>query len=304
MILRSTLLHVAASPTIRDWMTHSVATRRVANRFVAGETIDTALAAVAELNAQGLSATLDHLGENVSTEAEAAAARDVCLEMLDRIDQRRLNSHISVKLTQLGLDLSVDLCRKNLESLLERAGRYTSFVRVDMEGSPYTQRTLDMVCDLHQRYENIGAVVQAYLRSTEKDVERLLAAKIRIRLCKGAYQEPAEVAFQEKAEVDRNYVKLAQRLLESGIYHGIATHDEHIIRAVEEHARSRGIAQTSFEFQMLYGIRRDLQRQLRRDGWGMRVYIPFGSHWFPYLVRRLAERPANLFFIVRNLFRG
>lgn len=304
MILRSTLLHVAGSPTIRDWMTHSVATRRVANRFVAGETIETALAAVAELNTQGLSATLDHLGENVSTEAEAAAARDVCLEMLDCIEKRRLNSHISLKLTQLGLDLSVDLCRANLEAVVERAARYGSFARVDMEGSAYTERTLNMVSDLHQRYENVGAVVQSYLYRTEKDVERLLAEKIRIRLCKGAYQEPPEVAFQSKGDVDRNYVKLAQRLLESGLYHGIATHDEHIIRAVEEHARSHGVAPSAFEFQMLYGIRRDLQRKLRSDGWGMRVYIPFGSHWFPYLVRRLAERPANLFFIVRNLFRG
>ncbi len=304
MILRSTLLHVAGSPTIRDWMTHSSATRRVANRFVAGETIESALAAVAELNAQGLSATLDHLGENVSTEAEAAAARDVCLEMLDRIEERRLNSHISLKLTQLGLDLSVDLCRTNLESVIERAARYGSFVRVDMEGSPYTERTVNLVSDLHRRYENVGAVVQSYLYRTEKDVERLLAEKIRIRLCKGAYQEPPDVAFQSKSDVDRNYVKLAERLLESGLYHGIATHDEHIIRAVEEHARKRGIAPAAFEFQMLYGIRRDLQKQLRRDGWGMRVYIPFGSHWFPYLVRRLAERPANLFFIVRNLFRG
>jgi len=285
-------------------MTHSSATRRVANRFVAGETVDSALAAVSELNAQGLSATLDHLGENVSTEAEAAVARDVCLEMLDRIRESALNSNISVKLTQLGLDLSVDLCRRNLAALLERAARYSSFVRVDMEGSAYTQRTVDLVSEMHHTFDNVGAVLQSYLRRTTEDVERLLAEKIRIRLCKGAYQEPDEVAFRHKSEVDHNYLQLAKRLMESGTYHGIATHDEQIIVALEQHARERGIAASAFEFQMLYGIRRDLQKRLRGEGWGMRVYIPFGSHWFPYLTRRLAERPANLFFIARNLFRG
>ena len=259
---------------------------------------------MSELNAQGLRATLDHLGENVSTEEEAMAARDVCLEMLDRIRESALDSNISVKLSQLGLDLSVDLCRRNLAALLDRAARYGSLVRVDMEGSPYTQRTVDLIPEMHCRFDNVGAVVQSYLRRTEQDVERLLAEKIRIRLCKGAYQEPAEVAFQHKTEVDQNYFKLAKRLMESGVFHGIATHDEQIIVALEQHARQRGIPPSAFEFQMLYGIRRDLQKRLRGEGWGMRVYIPFGSHWFPYLTRRLAERPANLFFIARNLFRG
>ena len=215
-----------------------------------------------------------------------------------------MDSNISVKLTQLGLDLSVDLCLRNLTALVERAALQRSFVRVDMEGSAYTERTLEMVHRVHRQSRNIGAVVQAYLYRTEKDVQRLLAEKIRIRLCKGAYQEPPEIAFPRKADVDRNYVRLAQMLLESGDYHGIATHDPNMIAAVQQYAGTHGIAPGAFEFQMLHGIRRDLQRQLRRQGWGMRVYIPFGSHWFPYFARRLAERPANLFFIARNFFRG
>lgn len=260
--------------------------------------------AAATVQQQGFTASLDHLGENVNTETEAAAARDVYLRLLDEIHARGLHANVSVKLTQMGLDLSTGRCGDFVAQVLERAASYENFVRIDMEGSAYTARTLELVRGLHRHHANVGTVVQSYLYRSEKDVEDLLSEGIRIRLCKGAYQEPPEVAYPHKADVDANYVRLMKMLLKSGIYHGIATHDEKIILATIEFARAENIGKDAFEFQMLYGIRRDLQARLLRDGYGLRVYIPFGSQWFPYLTRRLAERPANMIFFVRNFLRG
>lgn len=282
----------------------SSSARRLSRRWVAGETLEEALTAVAELNAAKISATLDHLGENVSSAKEAQATRDIYLKMLDEIHNRGLDCNVSVKLTAMGLDVSTDLCREHLTEILTKASGYGSLVRIDMEGSAYTQPTLDMVHEMHAKFDNIGAVIQAYLHRSDKDVADLIAAKTRVRLCKGAYREPPSVAYQEKKDVDRNFVRLMQELLSSGVYHGIATHDPWMIKWTIEHAERNKIPAEAFEFQMLYGIRRDLQKQLRGEGWNMRVYIPFGTHWFPYLSRRLAERPANLFFLLRNLFRG
>ncbi len=304
MSLRSTVLSIAQNSAVRGVVSDSKAARRLSKRWVPGETLDEALGAVKELNAAGISGTLDHLGENTASEAEARTAAQVYLDMLQTITERGLDCNVSLKLTALGLDVSPDLCRENLEAVVTRAASLGNFVRVDMEGSGYTERTLAMVREMHVRHENIGAVIQAYLRRSDSDVHALLAERIRIRLCKGAYQEPPDVAYPLKADVDRNYIRLSQELLTSGVYHGIATHDMRMIRAVIDHANRNRVPPSAFEFQMLYGIRRDLQRQLRAQGWSVRVYIPFGSHWFPYLTRRLAERPANLFFLVKNAFRG
>ena len=303
MLTRSVLLHVAERPSIRRFMLRSRAARAVARRFVAGETVADGLAAAAAVNAQGMAVSLDHLGENVHTGAEAAGARDVYFRLLHEIDVRGLDANVSVKLTQLGLDVSEERCRQHLAAVVERAASLHTFVRVDMEGSAYTGRTLAAVRELHSRLPNVGAVIQSYLYRSERDVEQLLAEQIRIRLCKGAYQEPPEVAYPKKADVDANFVRLMRMLLKSGIYHGMATHDERMIRATVDFATAERIARDAFEFQMLYGIRRDLQRRLRQNGYRVRVYIPFGSQWFPYLTRRLAERPANLLFFVRNLLR-
>jgi proline dehydrogenase len=304
MSFRAVVLSIAQHPLFRRVVADSQAARRLSKRWVPGETIEDALAAVKELNDAGISATLDHLGENVASEAEARQAAGVYLQMLDEIHRRALNCNVSVKLTQMGLDISPDLCRENLTAILQRATAQNNFVRVDMEGSEYTDRTLAMVREMHRTGPNVGAVIQAYLHRSDNDVTALIEERIRIRLCKGAYQEPPSVAYQQKADVDRNYVRLSQELLTSGIYHGLATHDPRMIQAVLDHAGRHHLPPSAFEFQMLYGIRRDLQRQLRAQGWNVRVYIPFGSHWFPYLTRRLAERPANLFFLLKNVFRG
>jgi proline dehydrogenase len=304
MSFRAIVLRVAQHPWIRRTIADSQAARRLSSRWVPGETIEDALAAVKELNSAGISASLDHLGENVASEAEAREAAQVYVQMLDEIHRRGLNCNVSVKLTQMGLDISPDLCRENLTAIVQCAAAQNNFVRVDMEGSDYTDRTLAMVREMHRTFPNLGTVIQASLRRSDDDVTALIAEQIRIRLCKGAYLEPASVAYQHKPDVDRNYVRLAQELLTSGVYHGIATHDLRMVRAVLEHVARHQIPASAFEFQMLYGIRRDLQRQLRAQGWNVRVYIPFGSHWFPYLTRRLAERPANLLFLVKNAFRG
>jgi len=285
-------------------MLHSRAARALALRFVAGEKVEDVLGAAQAIGETGFSTSLDYLGENVTQFSEAEAARDVYLCLLDQIQARRLNTNVSVKLTQLGLDLSQPRCQDHAAAVVERAASYGNFVRVDMESSAYTGRTLEIVRGLRRRFSNVGAVIQSYLRRSEGDLEQLLAERIRVRLCKGAYQEPPELAFPRKADVDANYVRLMRLLLKSGIYHAIATHDQRIIRATIEFARGEGLAGEAFEFQMLYGIRRDLQARLRDDGWRVRVYIPFGSHWFPYLTRRLAERPANLLFFLKNLLRG
>jgi proline dehydrogenase len=277
----------------------------MARRFVAGETLDEALGAIRELNARGITATLDLLGESVTNEREARAARDEYLAMLDRIQEQRLDSNVSVKLTAMGLDISEDLCASIMHDILTRAQTYGSFVRLDMESSEYTDRTLSLFEErLYPPYkEHVGIVLQSYLYRTMADVERANALGARVRLCKGAYKEPASVAFQDKAEVDANYVKCMHALMRDGNYPGLATHDPRMIDEAKRFAEAEGIAKDRFEFQMLYGIRRDLQEQLVQEGYRMRVYIPYGTQWYPYLMRRLAERPANVAFITGNIVR-
>lgn len=304
MLTRSLLLHLSARPSVRNFMLRSRVARAVALRFVAGETVEDALRAARAVEDAGFSATLDYLGEHLHSDAEAATARDVYLRLLDEIRDRRLNANVSVKLTQLGLDLSTENCRERLKAVVARAAACGNFVRVDMEGSAYTERTLELVRAVHRSFENIGAVIQSYLQRSERDAEQLLAERIRIRLVKGAYDEPPEVAYPDKADVDATFLRLMRRLLSSGLYHAIATHDPRMLRATVEYARQQRITPDRFEFQMLYGIRRDLQARLLRQGYRMRTYIPFGGQWFPYLTRRLAERPANLLFFLRHLLRG
>ena len=277
--------------------------RRLSRRFVAGETLDDALAAGRRINAEGITLTLDHLGENVTSLAEAEASRDVYLHALSAMRAAGIQGNVSLKLTQFGIDLSTGACRAYVEQMARRAGELESFVRVDMESSAYTDRTLDLVCDLHSRYPSIGAVIQAYLYRSQRDVEMLCARGVRVRLCKGAYLEPPEAAFPQKRDVDANFVRLMRMLLDRGVYPAIATHDPRMIQATREHASARGIAGDRFEFQMLYGIRRDLQKMLVARGYRLRLYLPFGRAWYPYFMRRLAERPANVLFLLRNLLR-
>ena len=285
-------------------METSPAARRLATRFVAGETLDEALTVSRRLNQERITVTLDHLGESVTTLDEAAEARDVYLRTNRAIHDSQIQGNVSLKLTQFGLDLSYEQCRANVEQLVACAAAHQEFVRIDMESSEYVDRTLQLVTDLHGRYGNVGVVIQAYLYRSKQDVEDLCARRVRVRLCKGAYLEPATVAFPDKAAVDRNYVELTKILLDRGEYPAIATHDEKMIAATREYASAKNISRDAFEFQMLYGIRRDLQRQLIADGYRLRLYVPFGRAWYPYYMRRLAERPANVFFILRNLFRS
>jgi proline dehydrogenase len=279
------------------------AAKRLATRFVAGETLDEALAVSRRLNEEGITVTLDHLGESVSSLEEAAAARDVYVRTLTAIHDSGIRGNVSLKLTQFGLDFSYEQCLENVEQLIRCADSLESFVRVDMESSEYTQRTLDLVETLHARYPRLGVVIQAYLFRSKADIEKLCDARIRVRLCKGAYLEPHNVAFAHKAEVDRNFVELTRILLDRGEYPAIATHDPRMIDATKAYAAEKKVPRDGFEFQMLYGIRRDLQQQLVREGYRLRLYVPFGKAWYPYYMRRLAERPANVLFILRNLFR-
>jgi proline dehydrogenase len=270
---------------------------------VAGEALGEALSAARVCNDHGMMVSLDYLGENVATTADAQRARNAYLEVFDCIAAEKLNANVSCKLTQLGLDLSAEFCEGQVLSIVERAGSYGNFLRVDMEGSLYTECTIDVVKRVRSQNPAIGTVIQAYLYRSEQDVQDLLEYGCRIRLCKGAYKEPPEVAFPNKQDVDANYVKLMRMLLPSGIYHGIATHDPKMIAATVRCAAEKQIPKDEFEFQMLYGVRTDLQRRLVRDGFGVRIYIPYGQDWFPYFMRRLAERPANLAFFARNFFR-
>ncbi len=277
--------------------------KKLASRFVAGETADSAVAVLKALNVGGITATLDLLGESVRDAAAARGARDVYLETLDRIRQVRAESHVSLKLTQLGLDIDEAMCVANVRAVATRARQHGSFVRIDMEGSAYTERTLDLFKRLFQPEfaDSIGVVLQSYLRRTEQDVTDLLALGARVRLCKGAYKEPPEIAFPRKRDVDANYVACMERLLERGNYPAIATHDSKLLAHAKAFTRRLGIPPSRFEFQMLYGVRRDLQRALRREGYNLRVYVPFGDQWYPYLMRRLAERPANLAFLLGSV---
>ncbi|MFO0093124.1 MAG: proline dehydrogenase family protein, partial [Gemmatimonadaceae bacterium] len=302
-MLRTSLLYLSRQQGVFDFVKNVGFARKMASRFVAGETISTAVEAVAQLTAKGISASLDLLGESVHSEAEARATGRQYLEILDRIHERKLDANVSVKLTALGQDISDDLGVEVVREVIARAKQYDRFVRLDMESSAYTDRTLDT---FEQRLypdfrDHVGIVLQSALRRTLDDVDRANRLQCRVRLCKGAYLEPADVAFPEKADVDRNYVVAMHRLMEHGRYPGIATHDEAIIAEAKRFAQERGIASDRFEFQMLYGVRRDLQEQIVKEGYRMRVYVPFGSQWYPYLMRRLAERPANIAFMAGNI---
>jgi len=284
---------------------HNGMARRFALRFVAGETLDQAVKAIAALNKHGIIATFDHLGENVSTADEAIAAADAYVEVLDRIEKTGIKSNVSLKLTQMGLDVDEELCYRNVGRICERARQVNNFVRLDMESSAYTDRTLNVFRRLwhESRYRNVGVVLQAYLYRTEEDVREMNSLSARVRLCKGAYNEPASVAFPKKSDVDANYAKLVTMLLTEGNYPGIATHDSRLIEYTKRYAASRGIDRSKFEFQMLYGVRRELQLELAQQGYNMRVYVPYGQEWYPYFMRRLAERPANVMFVLGNLVR-
>jgi proline dehydrogenase len=303
-MLRSILLKLSASPGFAHWVISNNSTRKMSRRFVAGETLDDAIAAARKCNSLGMMASLDYLGENVATTTDAQRARDAYLEVFDRIAVEKLDANVSCKLTQMGLDLSPEFCEGLVESVVERAASHGNFLRVDMEGSIYTQRTVELVKRIRARNAAIGTVIQAYLYRSEKDIQDLLAYGCRIRLCKGAYKEAADVAFERKEDVDGNYVRLMRVLLPSGVYHGLATHDPKMIGETIRAAAEMQISKDAFEFQMLYGIRTDLQRRLVQGGYRVRVYIPYGNDWFPYFMRRLAERPANIGFLMRNFFRG
>lgn len=302
-MLRSTLLKLSQSKGFANWVTTNDRTRTMARRFVAGESLDEALAAARVCNDHGMLVSLDYLGENVASTADAQHSRDAYLEVFDKIADQKLNANVSCKLTALGLDLSTEFCEGLLLSIVERAAATDNFLRVDMEGSVYTERTIDLVKRARAQSPAIGTVIQAYLYRSEQDVQDLLAYGCRIRLCKGAYKESPDVAFAKKSDVDANFVRLMNLLLPSGFYHGIATHDPRMIGATIRCAAENRISKDDFEFQMLYGVRVDLQKRLVRDGYCVRVYIPYGNDWFPYFMRRLAERPANVGFLIRNFFR-
>jgi proline dehydrogenase len=300
-VLRSSILYLSRQRALRRWIENSPSARRLSARFVAGKTLDEALAVCVRIRSQGITATLDYLGENVTSIDEAAVCRDMYLRMLSAMREAGLEPNVSLKLTQFGIDLSGSVCEQNVRALVETAARIGGFVRIDMEASLYTSRTLALVERLHRDYGACGTVIQAYLRRSADDIGRLEKEKIRVRLCKGAYLELPEVAFPEKSAVDANYLELAKSLLRLGEYPALATHDQRMIEAVEQYVSVQKIARDCFEFQMLYGIRRDLQRRLVQEGYRLRLYVPFGEAWYPYFMRRLAERPANLMFFLRNL---
>ena len=304
MVTKSAFLYLSKSERFKDFLSRFKSFNNVTRRFVAGEDLTDAVEAIRNLNREGISASFDHLGESITSEAEIHREVDEYVRVLESIHNTGLDSNVSVKLTQLGLDVSPDLCYSNARTIVEAALKHDNFVRIDMEDSPKTDATLQIFRRLRTEFENVGIVIQSYLFRSEKDIEDLLKIGARIRLCKGAYQEPPTVAFPEKADVDANYIKLTKLLLSSGVYHGIATHDENMISAAITFAREQAISPDKFEFQMLYGIRRDLQAKLVRDGYRMRVYVPYGAYWYPYFMRRLAERPANVWFVLKNVIKG
>ena len=304
-MLRAGLLWLSEQPSVFRFVRANGIARHLASRFVAGETVDSAVTALRELNAAGISATLDLLGEAVRSVAEARTARDTYIQALDRIKAVGADSNVSLKLTQMGLDIGEQECVEHVRAIVSRAGAQGSFARIDMEGSAYTERTLQLFTQrFHPEFgDTVGVVLQSYLRRTERDVTDMIALGARVRLCKGAYQESADIAFPDKKDVDANYVTCMEQLLERGNYPAIATHDERIITHAKTFATSHSIPPTRFEFQMLFGVRRDLQRALRREGYRLRVYVPFGDQWNPYLLRRLAERPANIVFLLTSLLK-
>ena len=305
-MLKAVFISLSESKSLRSAAEKTWVGQRLSRRFVAGTSIDDARSAARAVNQLGLSVSVDNLGENVTNADEAQHSAQLYHQLLDQMSAQGLDANVSLKLTHMGLDVDESMAYQLSSGVVEHAARINNFVRVDMEGSAHTQRTLDLVRRLHKAAGfagHVGAVVQSYLFRSEKDIEQLIAEGIRVRLCKGAYKEPPEIAFEKKSDVDANYIKLMKMLLQSSVYHGIATHDENMIRATIEFAQKEKIPASTFEFQMLYGVRRDLQQKLVKDGWRCRVYIPFGTEWYPYLMRRLAERPANAIFILKNLFR-
>ena len=306
MVTRSALIYLSRQEGLKEFVSRFRPFKRLTTRFVAGENIDEAVVAIRELNADRCSASFDHLNESVANPAEAEAEVKEYLRILLQIDETGINSNVSIKLTQFGLELDPELAYNNARAIVADAARRGNFVRVDMEGSNVTQTTIDIFKRLRTEFglNDVGIVLQSYLRRTFQDAQELIKLPARIRICKGAYNEPAEVAFPDKKDTDKNYVRVMQLLLSSGVYHGIATHDPHMIDATITFAQKQGIGKEAFEFQMLYGIRRDLQRQLAKDGYNMRVYVPYGKHWYPYFMRRLAERPANVWFVLKNMLKG
>jgi proline dehydrogenase len=306
MVTRSALIWLSGQEGLKDFATRFSFFKKLTTRFVAGETIDEVVPYIREINAENCTASFDHLNESVDNAGEANKEVEEYLQILKRIDETRIRSNVSIKLTQFGLDLDPELAYKNARRVVLDAQQRGNFVRVDMEGSNVTQTTIDIFKRLRSEFglNDVGIVLQSYLRRTYADAQELVKLPARIRICKGAYSEPPEVAFPDKKDSDDNYVKVMQLLLSSGVYHGVATHDPKMIDATIDFATRQGIGKEKFEFQMLYGIRRDLQRQLARDGYNMRVYVPYGKHWYPYFMRRLAERPANIWFVMKNMIKG
>lgn len=303
-MLKTILLFLSRQKGIQNIMKNFWVTRRVVNRFVSGEELEDGLDAVRKVNSEGAIATLDHLGEEVSEPDQAEAATLVYLNALDQIKKDWVDTNVSVKPTQVGLKIDKRLCEQNFMRIIERAKKYDNFVRMDMEGSDCTQDTLEVFYSLRKKYDNVGIVIQSYLYRSEGDVDDVLKLGGRIRLCKGAYKEPKEIAFPKKQQVDESFLELTKKMLKSGIYHGIGTHDEKLIEKTKEFAQKENIPKDRFEFQLLHGIRTELGRKLIREGYNLRIYIPFGREWYPYFMRRLAERPANLFFFLKNFFRA
>jgi proline dehydrogenase len=306
MITRSALIYLSQREGLKDFATRFRPFKKLTTRFVAGETIAEAVEAIRKINAGGGSASFDHLNESVGSPAETNAEVAEYLQVLTQIDATGIDSNVSIKLSQFGLEIDPELAYQNARVVVEDAARRGSFVRVDMEGSTVTQATIDIFNRLRAEFglNEVGIVLQSYLYRTFEDAKELLKLPARIRICKGAYNEPPEVAYPDKKDVDQNYVRVMKLLLSSGVYHGIATHDPKMIEATIQFAQQEGIGKEAFEFQMLYGVRRDLQTQLARDGYNLRVYVPYGKHWYPYFMRRLAERPANIWFVLKNMLKG
>ena len=306
MITRDALIWLSRQEGLKDFATGFKFFKKLTTRFVTGDTIDETIPFIQQINSENCTASFDHLNEAVGSAAEAEREVEEYLNILAKIDETKIRSNVSIKLTQFGLGLDPELAYRNARRVVEEAHRRGNFVRVDMEDSNVTQVTIDIFKRLRAEFDlnTVGIVLQSYLYRTYQDAQELVKLPARIRICKGAYSEPPEVAFAEKKDVDANYVKVMQLLLGSGVYHGIATHDPKMIEATIDFATREGIGKEKFEFQMLYGIRRDLQRQLARDGFNMRIYVPYGKHWYPYFMRRLAERPANVWFVLKNLAKG
>lgn len=308
-LMRSLLLRLSRSTTLRDFIIGFSVSRRMSRRFVAGETLEEAIEAIRSLNQRGILATIDHLGESVTSKEEARQAVEEYLRALDGLAESGVDSGVSLKLTQMGLDIDRSFCQGNVAQIVEKAQRYGIFVRIDIEGSPHTERTIQVYRALRQRYDNVGIAIQSYLYRSEDDVRQMMPQGLDVRLCKGAYDEPPDIAFPDKRDVDANLIKLTEMLLteearKAGCYPALATHDEKIINWCKEHVQKEGIGKEEFEFQMLYGIRPQLQEELADQGYRVRAYVPYGDSWYPYFMRRLAERPANLLFLLGNLFKA